>query len=304
MQARAIGAEPLAAPAGFRSTSPAMRSVEEAIGELARVGTPILLIGETGTGKLNGARRIHERSANAAQEFCHIACGTLTPARFGANGRGCWTKEAGTVYLSELNHLSAPCQNLLREAIAFGDASGDLPRFISSASQPMDEEVAAGRFREDLLFRLNGLSLRLPPLRHRQQDILPLAEHFLDLAAETYGRPRPILSASARQTLLEYAWPGNMRELEKVMSALVVLADEAAALADLHPRPRAVAAADSVSLKDAARAASREAEKELILKVLTKTRWNRRRAAEYLQISYKALLYKLKQIGAEDSQTS
>jgi two-component system, NtrC family, response regulator AtoC len=170
----------------------------------------------------------------------------------------------------------------------------------------MEAEVRAGRFREDLYYRISGVTLRLPPLRQRREDIPQLASFFLAKFAADFDRPVPILSSQTKQLFSDYGWPGNLRELEDVAKAIVILGDEALAMDGLRAlliRPDRTNG-DRVSLKQAAKAASREAEKELILKVLTRTRWNRRRAAQELQISYKALLYKLKQIGYQEFGTS
>ncbi|HEV2501235.1 MAG TPA: helix-turn-helix domain-containing protein, partial [Terriglobia bacterium] len=160
-----------------------------------------------------------------------------------------------------------------------------------------------GRFRRDLYYRLSGVCLWLPPLRQRKEDIAPLAKFFLDKYARLYGRPAPQISAALADRLNEHSWPGNVRELENTMKRLVALGGEPRALREFGEWPAEPSSGpvsiEALSLKQAARAASRRAERELILKVLSKTRWNRKKAAEELQISYKALLYKLKQIGFE-----
>jgi len=282
-----------------QSLSAAMRAVEQAIAEVARLETPILLIGERGTGKSTLARTLHEGSHRAGRGFRKISCGTAIAENFASGAERPVFLESGTLFLEDLSQLSAGCQDLLVESLR---CSGpELPRLVSSTTRALEEEVQKGRFREDLFFRLNGVSLWIPPLRQRQEDILPCAEHYAAVAAEELGRTRPILSAWTRQVLQEYSWPGNLLELETAMRSLVVLGDEQQALAGLQARGRAATPVEAVSLKQAARAASREAERELILKVLGKTRWNRRKAAEHLQISYKALLYKLKQIGVEET---
>ena len=152
------------------------------------------------------------------------------------------------------------------------------------------------------------MCLRLPPLRERREDIVPLAEFFLTKHAAQLGRPRPSLSARTLRAFLDHAWPGNIRELENVVKNVVALGDENIAVAEIVGRPAEKRSAPAVprgySLKAAARAASREAERELILKALARTRWNRKRAAQELQISYKSLLYKLKQIGLQDSEAN
>jgi two-component system response regulator AtoC len=167
--------------------------------------------------------------------------------------------------------------------------------------------VAARNLREDLYYRISGVCLRLPPLRQRREDIPILVEHFLRKFAEEFQRPVPVLSEETHRLFQEYSWPGNVRELENAAKAIVALGDEAVAMGGLRAmlmRADHGSNGSRVSLKQAARAASREAEKEIILKALTRTRWNRRRAAQDLQISYKALLYKLKQMGCSEYEAS
>jgi transcriptional regulator with PAS, ATPase and Fis domain len=175
-------------------------------------------------------------------------------------------------------------------------------RLVFSSTVGLDEAVSSGRLREDLYYGLSGVSLRVPPLRHRRDDIPALSEHFLDRYSALFGRPRPTLSPNVWRFLLEHNWPGNVRELENTIKTLVAVGDERIAISALRGSGAAeiISVNDGLSLKQAARAASRRAERELILRVLNKTRWNRKRAAQELQISYKALLYKLKQIGLDD----
>jgi len=183
-------------------------------------------------------------------------------------------------------------------------------RLISATSRNLDEEVRAGRFRNELYYRINGVCLRLPPLRERKDDIPLLVEFMLTKHAAEFGRPRPALSPRTLRVFLEHSWPGNIRELENSVRKIVALGDERLAVADLECAPvEARAPVDApetrgYSLKAAARAASRGAEREMILKALAHTRWNRKRAAQELQISYKSLLYKLKQIGFEGKDTN
>lgn len=292
------------APAGkgqpfVASFSPAMQAVEQVLAEVARLQTPILLVGERGTGKHSLARRLHDGSRRSGQLFRRIVCSEALPAHFVSEEWGDDLWSAGTLYLEEIGALTQACQGRLAENLS--PSGKDAPRLISSSSRSIEEEVEAGRFREDLFFRLNGISLRLPPLRHRQEDIVALANHFLERAASHAGKPACLLSEWGKRCVQEYAWPGNLAELEKVMASVVAMGDERQALGEIQSRGRSSAAGPAISLKQAARAASREAERELILNVLQKTRWNRRKAAEYLQISYKALLYKVKQIGVEET---
>jgi len=210
------------------------------------------------------------------------------------------------MYLQELADLSADCQARLMEALpqsaGNGAAGSERARLICGSSRDLEVEVKRGRLREDLYYRISGVCLRLPPLRQRKEDIPFLMGYFLRKYARDFRRTVPDLSAETLRLFLDYAWPGNLRELEDAARVLVALGDEQVALGGLRAvlrKPEAGSSAAGISLKAASRAASREAEKELILNTLTRTRWNRRRAAEELQISYKALLYKLKQIGFE-----
>ena len=178
-----------------------------------------------------------------------------------------------------------------------------MPRFICGTSRELEPEVKAGKFREDLYYGISGVCLRMPPLRQRKEDIPVLRDWFIAAAARDFCRAVPVLSPETQNFFLEYNWPGNIRELKDAARAIVALGDETLAMGGLRSLLRRVdrgGNGEKISLKDAARAASREAEREIILQVLTRTRWNRRRAAQELQISYKALLYKMKQIGCEE----
>ena len=180
-----------------------------------------------------------------------------------------------------------------------------MARLISTTSRDLDEEMKAGRFRRELYYRINGVCLRLPALRERKEDIPQLSDYFLGKHCTQLGRARSRLSARAIDVFMSYSWPGNIRELENVVTKIVALNDEELALSELVSTRNVADAAVPVdaqtrSLKVASKAASREAERELILKALGRTRWNRKRAAQELQISYKSLLYKLKQIGMDE----
>jgi two-component system, NtrC family, response regulator AtoC len=303
---------------GFVSgTSPAMLTLEGIIGEIAPTNIPVLLVGEIGTGKQMFANRIHQLSLKHRDSLVTITCASMNTESLGSelglrvSGPGN-EKAIGTVFFDEVSELDAGSQRMLLYTLPDGDArprSGMLmARVVSATSSNLDEEMRLGRFRSELYYRINGVCLRLPPLRERREDILPLTEFFLTKHATQFGRPRPSLSARTLRAFLDHTWPGNIRELENVVKNVVALGDEHLAISDIAMRPSEKRSGATVprghSLKAAARAASREAERELILKALARTRWNRKRAAAELQISYKSLLYKLKQIGLQDSEAN
>lgn len=287
----------------LESVSPCMRPVEAVIRQLAQSDVQVLLLAEKGAGKSATAQRIHALSRRSAQPLRQIRCEMATPDQFeqldnkadpGAGG--------GTIFLDELAELSAGCQARLREVLLQDSSREGAARFICGSARDLEVEVKAGRLREDLYYRMSGVCLRLPPLRQRKEDIPRLVEHFLDRYAAEYHRPVPHVGSETLRLFQDYSWPGNLHELEAAARVLVALGDEQLAMGGLRAlllhKPAPVSG-NGLSLKAASRAASHEAEKELILTVLTRTRWNRRRAAQELQISYKALLYKLKQIGCE-----
>jgi len=219
----------------------------------------------------------------------------------------CSAHEAlGSVYLDNIQELDLACQRVLLTHLPDGESTGArdalCARLISSTTRSLESEVETGHFRRELYFRLNGACLRLPPLRERTEDIPALTEYFLNKHSLALKKKVPPLSNKAIQTLTAYHWPGNIRELENLARKIVVFGDVQIALNDLQTASivtgRQAAVAQGASLKVAARAASKQAERELIMQALERTRWNRKRAAHELQISYKSLLYKIKQLQA------
>jgi two-component system response regulator AtoC len=300
--------------------SPAMRSLEQIIANVAATDFPLLVMGESGTGKGAVALHIHRRSQRRNRPFTKIVCGALTPELFetlrqdlerdnghdGASG-------IGTLFLDEIFELAPPCQASLLHAFPDGEMISRTcslsTRVISATGRTpegLEEALHQGSLRKDLFYRLNGVCLRLPPLRERKEDIPGLVEFLLRKDSSLIGRPQPSLSSQALQTLQEYSWPGNIRELENIVKRIVVLGNDSP-VSDLRSMVTGTrylsGDTEKLSLKQTARTASRQAEKELILKVLTRTHWNRKRAAMQLQISYKALLYKLRQMSLGESGT-
>jgi len=276
-----------------------MRTVEAMIRELSQNDVPMLVVAEHGSGKAAVAARIHSLSRRAAEPF-QVYQGQEASEEILAARDG----QSGTVYLQEVGDLTATAQKELVRQIGLSVAEQRrVPRYICGTSRELEPEVKAGKFREDLYYGISGVCLRLPPLRQRKEDIPVLRDWFLLAAARDFCRAVPVLSPETQNFFLEYNWPGNIRELKDAARAIVGLGDETLAMGGLRSLLRRVdrgGNGEKISLKDAARAASREAEREIILQVLTRTRWNRRRAAQELQISYKALLYKLKQIGYQE----
>ena len=293
------------------SISKEMQAVERLISEIAPTNIPVLLVGESGTGKEIVAVQIHRLSQYKELPFVRLSCAGL--AADGLEGRASgqgWLgrngTNPGTLFLDEIAELDANSQRQLLATIVDGDRLGSdqllAGRVVSCTTRDMELEIKNGRFRSELFYRLNGVCVQLPPLRNRRDDIPLLVRHFLNKYSQTFQRPQMTLSERALQSFFEYTWPGNIRELENVIKRVVALDSEELGLADLRisPPTGSVSATTSdfsrPSLKAASRAASRQAERELILRALEKTRWNRKRAAEALQISYKSLLFKLKQI--------
>jgi two-component system, NtrC family, response regulator AtoC len=293
-----------------------VRPLNAMVAEIARTDIPILLVGESGTGKEVYARLIHRLAGLSEAALKKVSCAALNPGRLLVEVReellsASESGEAGarTVFLDGVHELDAACQGVLLSLLPDGEPMGrrgkTVSRFISSTSRNLEKEVEVGRFRRELYFRINGVILRLPPLRERKEDIPVLLEYFLAKHSNGLKKNTPELSSDARELLVSYDWPGNIRELENVAKKIVAVGDPTRALGDLRAARVALPINDECgavsSLKLAARAASRRAERELILKALQQTHWNRKRAARELQISYKSLLYKIKQIGEKVS---
>jgi two-component system response regulator AtoC len=288
--------------------SPSMRALHGVVGNLAGTEVPVMILGETGTGKRSLATLIHKSSPRASELLLEVECrrlnGDAFEARSRTNGIVSPFSTAGTLLLIEVADLSTAAQSRLAALLSRNDSPGNAmrPRIIATSRKELDQEIRLGRFREDLYYRFSGVCLRIPPLRHRREDLTLLTEFFLDKYSQLFSRPRPQLTPQLLKFLSEMNWTRNVTELEDAIRTVVAIGDvriattalKASVASNGHPGidPR-----ESVSLKETAKAASHQAERELILKVLTRTQWNRKRAAQELKISYKALLYKMKQIG-------
>jgi transcriptional regulator with PAS, ATPase and Fis domain len=356
-----------------------MQEVRDLIERVSDTDVTVLIRGESGVGKELVARALHEQSLRKDKPFVKVNCAALPTELleselFGFE-KGAFTgaiqhkpgkfefANHGTMFLDEIGDMSVPLQAKLLQALQDGEFSrlggkSDVHvdvRVITATNCDLEGGVAAGKFREDLYFRLNVVTITIPPLRDRREEIPMLTDHFVKKYSVQYNKPFHGISSELSRMFLEYEWPGNVRQLENLIKRMVVLGSEAPIVHELRqpastfhqsafsspsaPRPvspplqpvmpppaaatmavplgqvgasaspvgiGSVAVADAaianngnVSLKDISRSAAREAERELILRMLTKTRWNRKEAAEILGISYKALLYKIKENGLD-----
>lgn len=281
----------------------ATQSFEQILNELAASHVPVLLVGEPGVGKGMVARRIHESAPWCDAPF--IECQgkglaeTAIRNAFGPSVNG--NSVPSTVYFDNIDVLSASAQRSLLGCIEARVGHSQWPRLISSAGSDLDMEVRTGRFREDLYYRISGVCLAIPPLRYRKENIESIAEQYLEKYARQFNRPKPQMTAPLVRFLQSHPWMGNLDELEEAMRTVVAVGNVRVAISAIQssaviPSREKRNGNETLSLKQVARAASQRAERELILKVLSRTHWNRKRAAQELRISYKALLYKLKEI--------
>jgi two-component system response regulator AtoC len=316
------------APSAIIATSEGMRRVIATATRIATYRSTVLLTGESGTGKEVVAQLIHDASGRARMPFVPVNCGAipegLMESEFFGHMKGAFTDASvnkrglietaagGTLFLDEVGELPLQLQvKILRflqesEVRRVGDTRPvkvDV-RVVAATARDLGAEVAAGRFREDLFYRLNVVPIRIPPLRERPEDIPPLAEHFLRRTCERLGVTRVTgLSADAMRALMAYRWPGNVRELENLIERAVVLTETdeigRAALPD-HVLEGEVAAGPRSSLGLvglSVKLNQRTLEQTLILRALDETGGNRTHAARLLEISHRALLYKLKEYG-------
>ena len=283
--------------------------------EISQTDIPVLILGESGTGKDAYARLIHRLSKKSSSQLQKINCSAVDSASLITQVHEATRKlsmpgQPGSIFLDNIQELDLACQLVVLAHLPDGEetlSKDELSaRLISSTTTNLEAEVEAGRFRRELYFRLNGACLRLPPLRDRREDIPAFLEFFLIKHSALLGKRPLSLSNKVVQTLRDHRWPGNIRELENFARKVVIFGDAQMALNDMQAtrivNQHSVETAPGASLKVAARAASKQAERQLIMQALERTRWNRKRAAQELQISYKSLLYKIKQIGAVNGE--
>lgn len=319
-------------PAGFPpdevifGTSPDMGAVRKTVTKVATTAVPVLMTGESGTGKEVIARLLHRESLVSSRPFVQVNCAaipaTLLESELFGFEKGAFTgavgakpgrvelANSGTLFLDEIGELDPGTQAKLLQVLQDGQFSrigGQEDkrvnvRFIFATNRDLEEEIAAGNFREDLFYRINVVNVHLPPLRERLEDIPLLCEYFIARHNEKFNCRAGALSHDCIARLQDYHWPGNIRQLENLTKRYVILGSEDAILSELRDREAdifkfIIPPQGEVSLKQITRQAVRQVERKVILKMVEASNWNRKRAAKRLNISYRALLYKLKEAG-------
>ena len=331
--------EELADDVFFVAASPAMRKLRSEAALVANVDIPVLMLGESGTGKEVMARLIHKLSPRAHRTFLKVNCaavpadlleselfgyeaGAFTGANHAKPGKFELCNK-GTILLDEIGEMPTALQAKLLHILQDGLFSrlgsrsvikADV-RILAATNINIPEALATKRLREDLYYRLNAFTLHVPPLRERKEEIPILLKHFMAHQSERYARPPLPISQEMLQACLHHNWPGNLRELSNFIKRYLVLGDEKLAINELKPKSdgsgaqfdpaaaRNAGGSNGGGLKSLARSAKDEAEAEAISKALDQTNWNRKQAAVLLKISYKALLYKIRQYGVAQTKS-
>jgi two-component system response regulator HydG len=305
------------------SSSPAMLSIVDTLRRVAPTEATLLILGESGTGKEVVANGVHENSPRSSGPFVAVNCaaipenlleselfgyekGAFTGAVSSRGGRIA-AAHGGTLFLDEVAEMSAPLQAKLlrfiqeREVQSLGSSRGKKVdvRILAATNRDLEEEIKAGRFREDLFYRLNVVSVEIPPLRRRREDIPLLAAHFLEVFSRRHQREVRAIAGEGMDLLLAHPWPGNVRELENTIERAVVLGRDATLTpGDLFPS--GLQAEEPDRPPPAAGRTLKEAEVEIIRQTLERTGGNRTRAAKELGISRQTLLNKLKEVKEAD----
>jgi two-component system, NtrC family, response regulator AtoC len=307
-------------------TTEAMRALHERLAKISGANVPVLIHGESGTGKDIIARMIHANSPWKTGPWVKVNCpaipGTLLESELFGYEKGAFTgaygtkpgrvemAHRGTLFLDEISELDMALQSKLLQLLQDGQfcrigAQEDKKvevRVVCATNRKLEEEIANGTFRADLFYRINVVNLYMPSLRERASDIPQLVNYFLEYYNRKFNARANPLSAELMSALKKYHWPGNVRELENLMKRYVILGTEESISGDLRPQPPDFFSADinvdgPISLKKITRQAVHELERKIILKVLQHHHWNRKQAARALNISYRALLYKIRDAG-------
>ena len=327
LRLRAPNPNELTVDSRLLGASPPMNVLRKQIGKLARSQAPVYISGESGSGKELVARLIHEQGPRNEQPFVPVNCGAipseLMESEFFGHKKGSFTgamedkpglfqaANGGTLFLDEVADLPLPMQVKLLRAIqekavrAVGGAKEVVVdvRILCATHKDLASEVAAGRFRQDLYYRLNVIELRVPPLRERREDIAQLAEVMLRRLAQECGDTPARLQTDALAKLQSYRFPGNVRELENMLERAYTLCEgEEIKPSDLRlsdapgmPENGEASLAQIDNLEDHLE----EVERKLIMQALEETRWNRTAAAQRLGLSFRSMRYRLKKLGLD-----
>jgi len=315
--------------AGFSSSNKRMSQIRAISEQVAHADVPVLILGESGVGKDVLARFIHQKSGRTGP-FIRVNCAALPAdlleSELFGHERGSFTgaqrdkpgkfelANGGTILLDEIGEMSPALQAKLLHVLQDGEYSrvggtrtlSSEARVLAATNKQVDKLVASGGFREDLLFRLNVITVEVPPLRERPEDIIPLCNTFLEKYRPKYKSTVQQLPPELLSAFAAYAWPGNIRQLENNVKRFLILPDIRMALLELHKGKLSsdTSLRASGSLKEQSASAAEGAEKELILRTLNEVNWNRKLAAKRLDICYKSLLNKLHRWEARGQATS
>jgi two-component system response regulator AtoC len=313
--------------------SAAMQVVHQKVQKIAGTTVPILIQGGNGTGKGILAHYLHTQSPAATGPFVKVNCaaipGTLLESELFGYEKGAFTgaysskpgraelADGGTLFLDGIDEIDLGLQAKLLQVLQDGQFSRiggqeDIrvqAHIICAANRPLESEVVAGRFRQDLYYRINVVNLEIPPLTARIEDVPDLVAYFLERHSKRHSSTVRPVSPGLMRLLEGHRWPGNIRELENLIERYVILGSEEVVSAELLQASRlspsvGVAPSGPVHLKKVTRQAVRELERKIILNVLEENHWNRKRTASALRISYRALLYKIRQAGLPPKRSS
>ncbi len=304
-----------------------MQALRSRMDKVASANVPVLIHGESGTGKDIIARMVHGLSPWRTGPFVKVNCpaipGTLLESELFGYEKGAFTgaygmkpgrvetAHRGTLFLDEISELDLSLQSKLLQLLQDGQfcrigAQEDKRvevRVVCATNRNLETEIENGTFRQDLYYRINVVNLHMPPLRERRGDIEMLVSYFLEHYNRKYNCRGKGLSGELMAVLQKYHWPGNIRELENLIKRYVILGSEEVITSELVVRSEQeyfnpdVDVNGPISLKKLTRQATRELERKIILKVLQAHHWNRKQAAKALSISYRALLYKIRDAG-------
>lgn len=289
---------------------------------VAETDIPVLLQGESGTGKEIFAKLLHVRSKRSRSPWVKVTCpaipNSLIESELFGYERGAFTgaysskrgrvelAHGGTLFLDEIGSLDLSVQAKLLQLLQDGsfvrvgahESRSVNARIVSAANENLKQRTEDGAFRLDFLFRINAVTIELPPLRQRLMDLPALADHFLEVHSRAFHlKPRP-LSREITRMMQRFNWCGNIRQLENMIRSYILIGKEEALAAELMPAAATdlspdIDLANPVSLKEITKASTRELERQIIMKVLQANGWSRQKTAKWLNISYRSLLYKL-----------